>query len=86
MESPIGTNPLHPKVVSSPAVRIFKGDRERLGTAQRIPVCGHHLPADRALPQFWTKSVRLNAIAQPEQFVEISEQLAKERASSRATG
>ena len=35
MESRLGTNPLHPKAVSSPAVRI-SGDRERLGTHKGI--------------------------------------------------
>jgi formate dehydrogenase-N alpha subunit len=78
MESPIGTNPLHPKVISSPAVRIFKGDRERLGTAKNFPYVGTTYRLTEHF-QFWTKSVRLNAIAQPEQFVEISEVLAGEK-------
>lgn len=30
-ETPLGTNPLHPNVVSNPAARIFKGDFEALG-------------------------------------------------------
>ena len=34
---------------------------------------------------YWTKHARLNAIAQPEQFVEIGEKLAEKKASSRAT-
>jgi formate dehydrogenase-N alpha subunit len=78
MESPIGTNPLHPKVVSSPAVRIFKGEKERLGTAKDFPYVGTTYRLTEHF-QFWTKQVRLNAIAQPEQFVEISEVLAKEK-------
>ncbi|MCB4360312.1 formate dehydrogenase-N subunit alpha [Quatrionicoccus australiensis] len=78
MESPLGTNPLHPKVVSSPAVRIFKGDRERLGTHKEYPYVGTTYRLTEHF-QFWTKSVRLNAIAQPEQFVEIGEVLAKEK-------
>jgi len=78
MESPIGTNPLHPKVVSSPAVRIFKGDKARLGTHKEFPYVGTTYRLTEHF-QFWTKSVKLNAIAQPEQFVEISEQLAKEK-------
>ncbi|GAB4059009.1 formate dehydrogenase-N subunit alpha [Uliginosibacterium sediminicola] len=78
MESPIGTNPLHPKVISSPAVRIFKTDRERLGTAKNFPYVGTTYRLTEHF-QFWTKSVRLNAIAQPEQFVEISEVLAGEK-------
>ncbi|MBN9696960.1 MAG: formate dehydrogenase-N subunit alpha [Zoogloea sp.] len=78
MESPIGTNPLHPKVVSSPAVRMFKGDRERLGSAKDFPYVGTTYRLTEHF-QFWTKSVRLNAIAQPEQFIEIGEVLAKEK-------
>ncbi|MBS0372260.1 MAG: formate dehydrogenase-N subunit alpha [Proteobacteria bacterium] len=78
MESPIGTNPLHPKVINSPAVRMFKGDRERLGTAKDFPYVGTTYRLTEHF-QFWTKSVRLNAIAQPEQFVEVGEALAREK-------
>lgn len=78
MESPIGTNPLHPKVVTSPAVRLFNTDRERLGTFKDFPYVGTTYRLTEHF-QFWTKSVRLNAIAQPEQFVEIGEALAKEK-------
>ena len=78
METPLGTNPLHPKVVNSPAVRIFKSDRERLGKHTEFPYVGTTYRLTEHF-QFWTKSVRLNAIAQPEQFVEISEALAKEK-------
>lgn len=31
METPLGTNPLHPNVVSSPVVRIYEDDVLRLG-------------------------------------------------------
>ncbi|PKU24749.1 formate dehydrogenase-N subunit alpha [Telmatospirillum siberiense] len=78
MESPLGTNPLHPKVVSSPAVRIFAADKERLGTREKFPYVGTTYRLTEHF-QFWTKSVRLSAIAQPQQFVEISEQLAAEK-------
>ena len=78
MESPLGTNPLHPGQITSPAVRIFKGDKERLGTAKNFPYVGTTYRLTEHF-QFWTKQVRLNAIAQPEQFVEISDILAKEK-------
>ncbi|QDZ27884.1 formate dehydrogenase-N subunit alpha [Noviherbaspirillum sp. UKPF54] len=78
METPLGTNPLHPKVVNSPAVRIFKSDRARLGTHEEFPYVGTTYRLTEHF-QFWTKSVKLNAIAQPEQFVEIGETLAKEK-------
>jgi hypothetical protein len=31
METPLGTNPLHPNVVSSPVVRLYEDDAIRLG-------------------------------------------------------
>ena len=78
METPLGTNPLHPKVVNSPAVRMFKADRERLGNHKDFPYVGTTYRLTEHF-QFWTKNVRLNAIAQPEQFIEIGEVLAKEK-------
>ncbi len=42
-----------------------------------VPACGDHVPAHRAF-HYWTKHSRLNAIIQPQQFVEIGEALAKE--------
>ncbi len=78
MESPLGTNPMHPKVVTSPAVRLFATDKERLGTHDQFPYVGTTYRLTEHF-QFWTKSVRLNAIAQPEQFVEIGEDLARSK-------
>jgi formate dehydrogenase major subunit len=78
MESPLGTNPLHPKVVHSPAVRLFAADRERMGTHDQFPYVGTTYRLTEHF-QFWTKGVRLNAIAQPEQFVEVGEVLAAEK-------
>lgn len=78
MESPIGTNPLHPNVVTSPTVRVFKGERERLGTSKDFPYVATTYRLTEHF-QFWTKQVRLNAIAQPEQFIEIGEVLAAEK-------
>ncbi len=75
-ETPLGTNPLHPNVVSSPVARLFAADAKRLGNHKAFPYVG---TTYRLTEHFhtWTKHSRLNAIAQPEQFVEISEQLAK---------
>jgi formate dehydrogenase major subunit len=78
METPLGTNPLHPQVVNSPAVRLFERDRARLGTPDEFPYVGTTYRLTEHF-QFWTKSVALNAIAQPEQFVEIGETLAGEK-------
>lgn len=75
METPLGTNPLHPNVVSSPVVRIYEDDVLRLGKKDKFPYVG---TTYRLTEHFHTdQHARLNAIAQPEQFVEISETLAK---------
>jgi formate dehydrogenase-N alpha subunit len=75
-ETPLGTNPLHPAVISNPVARLYKADAARLGEHKAFPYVG---TTYRLTEHFhtWTKHARLNAIAQPEQFVEISEGLAK---------
>lgn len=78
VESPLPNNPLHPdnpKVRFNPAARIFKDDQESLGQAEQFPYVA---TTYRLTEHFhtWTKHVRLNAIVQPEQFVEIGEELA----------
>jgi formate dehydrogenase major subunit len=79
-ETPLGYNPLHPDnkaVVSNPAARVFPGDRAALGTHEEFP---HTATTYRLTEHFhyWTKHARLNAIVQPQQFVEIGEDLARE--------
>ncbi|MBP2195875.1 formate dehydrogenase-N subunit alpha [Pantoea cypripedii] len=74
-ETPIGTNPLHPNVVSNPAARVFKDDLAAMGKAEQFPYVGTTYRLTEHF-HFWTKHARLNAIAQPEQFVEIGEVLA----------
>ncbi len=75
METPLGTNPLHPNVVSNPAARLYEEDALRMGKKEQFPYVG---TTYRLTGHFhtWTKHALLNAIAQPEQFVEISETLA----------
>jgi formate dehydrogenase major subunit len=79
-ESPIGHNPLHPnnpRATSNPAGRMFPGDRAKLGKKEEYP----HVATSYRLTEhfhYWTKHARLNAIIQPEQFVEIGEALGKE--------
>jgi formate dehydrogenase-N alpha subunit len=80
-ESPLDANPLHPKypkVKSSPAARIFKGDLEQFGDAKEFPYVATTYRLTEHF-HFWTKHVKLNAILQPEQFAEIGEELAKEK-------
>jgi formate dehydrogenase major subunit len=74
-ETPLGTNPLHPNVISNPAARIFKGDLEALGKKDKFPYVGTTYRLTEHF-HYWTKHALLNAIAQPEQFVEIGEKLA----------
>lgn len=77
MENPLGYNPLYTPV-NNPAVRIFKRDREMLGSHEQFPYVGTTYRLTEHF-QFWTKNARLAAITQPQQFVEIGEVLAKEK-------
>ncbi len=77
-ETPLGTNPLHPNVVSNPAARVFKSDFEAMGKADKFPYVGTTYRLTEHF-HFWTKHALLNAIAQPEQFVEIGERLAAKK-------
>lgn len=76
LESPTGTNPLHPAVVYSPTARLFKRDAEALGKADKFPYVATTYSITE-LFRHWTKHARLNAIIQPEQFVEIGAELAE---------
>jgi len=78
MESPLANNPMHPDnplARANPAARVFKGDWESFGSAAEFPYVA---TTYRLTEHFhtWSKHVRLNAIVQPEQFVEIGEELA----------
>ena len=77
-ETPIDTNPLHPKVISNPAARVFKGDLESFGKGKEYPYAATTYRLTEHF-HFWTKHTRLASIMQPEQFVEISEELAREK-------
>jgi len=77
-ETPIDTNPLHPKVVSNPGARVFKGDMEAFGKSADFPYAGTTYRLTEHF-HYWTKHTKLSAILQPEQFVEIGEELAKEK-------
>lgn len=83
-ETPVATNLMHPenpKAISNPAARVYKGDLEAFGTRAEFPyaattyrVTEHH--------HYWTKHSRTNAIVQPAPFVEIGEDLAREKGVS----
>lgn len=77
-ETPLGTNPLHPNVVSNPAARVFKDDLAQMGKAEQFPYVGTTYRLTEHF-HYWTKHALLNAIIQPEQFVEIGERLANSK-------
>lgn len=78
-ESPV-LNVIAPKVRGNPVARVFPDDWKQFadigdpafpyaGTTYRLTEHFH----------YWTKNNHVNAVLQPEQFVEISEELAKEK-------
>ena len=80
-ETPLGVNPMcpsNPKAVSNPAARVYKGDLEAFGKAAEFPYAATTYRLTEHL-HFWTKHSRSNAIVQPAPFVEIGEELAREK-------
>ena len=76
-ESPV-QNPIAVNIRGNPAARVFKGDMEDFGTSKEFPYAAVTYRLTEHF-HFWTKHVWVNAVLQPEQFVEISEELAKEK-------
>jgi formate dehydrogenase major subunit len=77
-ESPIAANPIAPRIRGNPAARVFRGDMEQFGDAQEFPYAATSYRLTEHF-HFWTKHVQVNAMLQPEFFVEIGEDLAKEK-------
>lgn len=78
-ESPLNNNPMHPnnpKARANPAARVFKGDMEAFGTPKDFPYVATSYRLTEHF-HYWTKNVQTSAIIQPQQFVEIGEELAK---------
>ena len=76
-ESP-APNLLHPQVPTNPVARVFASDRAMFGTAQNFPYVATTYRLTEHF-HFWTKHARINAILQPQEFIEIGEQLASEK-------
>jgi len=76
-ESPVA-NVIAPKIRGNPAARVFKGDMEVFGDAKEFPYAATSYRLTEHF-HYWTKHVQVNATLQPEFFVEISEELAKEK-------
>ncbi len=80
-ESPLAANPLHaenPAARNNPAARVFPGDLENMGDAAAFPYVATTYRLTEHF-HYWTKHVEINAILQPEQFVEIGASLAQEK-------
>ena len=76
-ESP-SENVLHPKVRSNPAARVFANDMAVFGKSADFPYVATTYRLTEHF-HFWTKHALINAILQPEEFIEIGEVLAKEK-------
>lgn len=77
-ESPLENNPMNtnPKARANPAARVFKGDMEAFGKPKDFPYVATSYRLTEHF-HYWTKNVETSAIIQPQQFVEIGEELAK---------
>ena len=76
-ESP-SENILHPAVHSNPAARVFDSDRAAFGSPREFPFVATTYRLTEHF-HFWTKHALINAILQPEEFVEIGEVLAHDK-------
>ncbi|SDS93298.1 formate dehydrogenase (quinone-dependent) catalytic subunit [Halopseudomonas litoralis] len=80
VESPLASNPLHRnrRDSTNPTMRLLADDAARMGSREDFPYVATTYSITE-LFRHWTKFAKLNAIVQPEQFVEIGEKLAKEK-------
>jgi formate dehydrogenase major subunit len=78
-ESPL-VNVIAPKVRGNPAARVFKGDMAQFAepASKEFPYAATSYRLTEHF-HYWTKHVWVNAVLQPEFFVEISEELAREK-------
>lgn len=75
-ESPIAGAALGKTVRHNPVARMFPDDIARMGGPEQFPYVATTYSVTE-LFRHWTKHSRLNAIMQPEQFVEIGDRLAE---------
>ena len=76
-ESPV-VNVIAPKIRGNPVARVFEADMEQFGEASEFPYAATSYRLTEHF-HYWTKNAHINASLQPEFFVEISEQLAREK-------
>jgi len=77
-ETPIGGNPMNPKVVSNPSARLYAQDKALFGQPDEYP----YAATTYRTPEHyhaWTKNSLSSAIIAPRQYVEIGEELAQEK-------
>lgn len=76
-EAPV-ENFLHPKVSANPTSKLLSTDKDLFGKADKFPiVCTTYRLTEHF--HYWTKHIGRNVETQPEFFVEIPEELAKEK-------
>jgi formate dehydrogenase major subunit len=75
-ESPVAGAALGKTVRHNPVARMFPDDVARMGGPEQFPYVATTYSVTE-LFRHWTKHSRLNAIMQPEQFVEIGDRLAE---------
>lgn len=76
-EAPIA-NVVAPKIRGNPVARIFQDDVAQFATSEEFPYAATSYRLTEHF-HYWTKHNKVNAVLQPEFFVEISEELAKEK-------
>jgi formate dehydrogenase major subunit len=76
-EAPV-ENVVAPKIRGNPVARVFKGDLAQFGTSDEFPYAATSYRLTEHF-HYWTKHAHQNAVIQPEFFVEISEELAREK-------
>jgi formate dehydrogenase major subunit len=76
-EAPVA-NVVAPAIRGNPVARVFKNDLEQFGDAKEFPYAATSYRLTEHF-HYWTKHVWVNAVLQPEFFVEISVELAKEK-------
>ena len=77
VESPVA-NPMHPGASSNPLAKIFGSDLDRLGTSNEFPYVALTYRLTEHF-HYWTKHITANSQLQQSFFVELPEEMAKEK-------
>jgi formate dehydrogenase major subunit len=77
VESPVA-NALHPEVGSNPVATVFRGELDPLGTPEQYPYVALTYRLTEHF-HYWTKHVETNSLLQSSFFVEVPEELAREK-------